>query len=218
MKYFNQYRSFFIPYILFVITLTTLILCNEKADLHLWLTSFYTPVGDVFFRYYTEVGGSFPYLIIAGLLFYRLRLALFILVTQLASGLLSQIAKHAWNEPRPILFFKENFPNVELHRIAGVDLHASHSFPSGHTITAFVFFLALAFYTKRPSLHFLYFVLALLVGVSRVYLSQHFALDVLVGSLIGVATTMLCQYYFEKQPMKWANGTLQDVILRKKHA
>lgn len=216
MTHFKKYSAFYIPYILFVVAFIVLILSNEKADLHLWLTSFNSPAGDVFFRYYTEVGGSIPYFIIAGLLFYRYRIALFLLVTQLISGLFSIIVKQTWNEPRPIKYFADNFPNLKFHQVVGEHLHSLHSFPSGHTITAFAFFLSLAFFTKRPILHFVYFVLALLVGFSRIYLSQHFALDVLVGSLIGVLVTVSFQLYLGKLPIKWADGSLRDVFLRKK--
>lgn len=212
----KKYWAFYLPYLLFVLIFSVLIVFNGKADLHLWLTSFNSPVADVFFHYYTYVGDFIPYLVIAGLLFYRYREALFILFSQLATGLISTIIKHSRNEPRPILYFKEYFPNIMLHQIQGEHLYSTHSFPSGHTITAFAFFLALSFFTKRPSLHFLYFVLALLVGYSRIYLSQHFALDVLVGSFLGVSITLLCKFYFDKYSLKWADGSLRDVILRKK--
>ena len=211
----KKYLAFYIPYLIFILTLTTLILLNEKADLHLWLTSFNTPFCDVFFHYFTFVGDWVPYAAVALLLFYRYRMAIFVLVTQLASGLVSIIIKQTWNEPRPILFFKEHFPTVKLHQIVGEHLHSTHSFPSGHTITAFAFFLSLSFFAKRPSLHFLYFIMALLVGYSRIYLSQHFALDVLVGSFVGVLITMLCKYYSDKKLFKWADGSLQDVLFRK---
>ena len=212
----KRYLAFYIPYLVFVITFLVLILCNNKADLHLWLTSIYTPIGDLFFHYYTLVGDWVPYAVVAGLLFYTYRMALFVLVSQLATGLVSIIIKQTWNEPRPVLYFKEHFPNIQLHQIVGEHLHSVHSFPSGHTITAFAFFLSLCFFTKRPGLHFLYFILALLVGYSRIYLSQHFAIDVLAGSVIGVSVTVLCWFYYNKTPMKWADGSLRDVFLRKK--
>ena len=212
----KKYLAFYIPYLLFVITLIILIICNDKGDLHLWLTSFNCPTCDVFFHYYTYVGDWVPYVVIAGLLFSRYRMALFVLISQLATGLVSQIVKRTWNEPRPVLYFKQHFPNIQLHQIVGEHLNSAHSFPSGHTITAFAFFLALSFYTKRKSMHFLYFVLALLVGYSRIYLSQHFAIDVLVGSVIGVSVTIICRYYFDKNTMKWADGSLRDVFSRKR--
>ena len=211
----KKYNAFYIPYLLFVLTLVVLIGCNEKANLHLWITSFNSPAADVFFHYYTYVGDWIPYAVAGGLLFYKYRIALFVVVSQLATGLVSVIIKQTWNEPRPILYFKENFPNTQLHQILGEHLHSSHSFPSGHTITAFAFFLALSFFAKRPALHFLYFILAVLVGYSRVYLSQHFAIDVLAGSFIGVSVTILCKFYFDKRTMNWADGSLRDVFFRK---
>jgi membrane-associated phospholipid phosphatase len=213
----KRYLAFYIPYLIFVVTFTVLIMSYGKADLHLWMTSFNCPVGDVFFHYYTLVGDWVPYVVIAGLLFYRYRVALFVLVSQLITGLVSIIIKQTWNEPRPVLYFKEHFPTVQLHQVLGEHMHMSHSFPSGHTITAFAFFLALSFYSKRPSLHFLYFILALLVGYSRIYLSQHFAIDVLAGSFIGVSVTIICKYYFDKNTLNWANGSLRDVFSRKRN-
>jgi membrane-associated phospholipid phosphatase len=211
----KKYWAFYIPYLLFVLTFTILLLCNSKPDLHLWLTSFNSPGADIFFHYYTYLGDWIPYLIIAGLLFYRYRMALFVLIVQLTTGLISIIIKQTWNEPRPVLYFKQHFPDVQLHQVIGEHLNKVHSFPSGHTITAFALFMALAFYTKKPAVHFLYFILAVLVGYSRIYLSQHFALDVLVGSIIGVSVTVLCKYYFEKYAIKWADGSLRDAFSRK---
>jgi len=211
----KKYWAFYLPYLLFALTLSVLIVSNSKPDLHLWLTSFNSPSADIFFHYYTYVGDWIPYLIIAGLLFYSYRMALFVLIAQLTTGLISIIIKQTWNEPRPVLYFKQHFPTLQLHRIVGEHLNTVHSFPSGHTITAFALFLALAFYAKKPTVHFLYFVLAVLAGYSRIYLSQHFALDVLVGSFIGVSGTVLCKYYFEKYAIKWADGSLRDAFSRK---
>ncbi len=203
----KQYKGFYIPYLIFVLLLTALILTNSKADLHLWLTSFNSPVADTFFHYYTFVGDWIPFAIAALLLFYNYRITIFILISQMVCGIFSVTIKHLWNEPRPVQYFKQLFPTIQLHQVAGEHLHSFHSFPSGHTISAFALFLALSFFTKKPTLHFLYFLLAVFVGFSRIYLSQHFAIDVLVGSVIGVIVTVLCKYVFEKFPIKWVDNT-----------
>lgn len=208
----KQYKAFYIPYFLFVLILSVLILCNSKADLHLWITSFNSSAADVFFHYYTYVGDWLPYAIAGLLLFYRYRVALFVFLSQLSTGLVSIVIKQTWNEPRPLLYFQQHFPTVQLHQVTGEHLHSMHSFPSGHTITAFAFFLALTYFTKKPAIQFLCFVLAVLVGYSRIYLSQHFAIDVLAGSLIGVSVTVLCKYYFDKTTLKWADSSLLDVF------
>lgn len=212
----KQYAAFYIPYSLFVISMAILLLLNSKANLHLWLCSIHTPTLDFFFKYYTEVGGSIPYIALAGIVFYRYRMALFVLVTQLVSGIASVTIKNIARESRPQKYFAENFPTIELHRIEGVQLFNTHSFPSGHTITAFVFFLSLAFFTKRPILQVVYLVLAVLVGYSRIYLSQHFALDVLAGSMIGVIITILMKNKLDKWTESWGEKSLADVFSRKK--
>jgi len=215
MNKFKRLYFFFAAYIVFVLVLAFLIIENNKADLHLWLNSYHSPVTDLFFINYTVVGAWIPYLGVIVLMFYKFRLALFVLVSQLLSALFAQIIKFMWNEPRPVIFFRENFPDVQLQRVLGEHFHTYHSFPSGHTTSAFAFFLALALATKHKPLHFVYLILAILVGYSRIYLSQHFALDVLVGSVIGVATTALCFYYIEKMKMGWADGSLRSFLYRK---
>jgi membrane-associated phospholipid phosphatase len=211
----KKFSAFYIPYFIFVLIMSVLIFCNSKADLHLWLISFNSPGRDVFFHYYTYVGDWLPYAVVGLLLFYKYRIALFVLGAQVVTGLLSIALKQMCNEPRPFLYFQEHFPTVQLHQVLGERLNTVHSFPSGHTITAFAFFLALAFYTAKSSLHFIYLLLAVMVGYSRIYLSQHFAIDVLAGSIVGVVVTAVCKYGYDKLSMQWADGSLRDVFLRK---
>ena len=212
----KRFLAFYIPYFIFIAALAIIIICNEKAELHLWLSSFHSNFNDVFFKYYTEIGGSVPFIVIGLLLFYKYKVALFMLVAGVSSGLVSRIAKVIFNEPRPKIFFQENFPDVILHKVEGVRMYSWHSFPSGHTTTAFAFFLSLAFLTKSKGLQFLYFAMAVLVGYSRIYLSQHFAMDVLWGSIFGVTMTSLCYFFiFEKYPMKWADGSLWKTIKKR---
>ena len=204
----KKYWAFWIPYIVFLLVLGGLITCNEKAELHLWLSSAHTAVGDVFFKYYTMVGEWVPFAVAGGLLLYRYRAALLVLVAQLATGLVAQVLKHVFDMPRPKRFFADCCPEVQLQVVEGVRLHASHSFPSGHTASAFALFLALAFLTDRRELHFLYLVLAVLVGYSRIYLSQHFATDVWAGSLIGVVMTTFVYWLIDRWHPAWYGKSL----------
>ena len=170
MKYIKPYLAFWTPYLAFIAGIIYLLLTHTKANLHLWLTSFHTPKLDVFFRFFTEIGGWFPYLLVVLLLFYKLRAAGFVLATQLLSGLAAQIAKKLWAEPRPKLYFNQNFPDVELHVAEGVRLHSMYSFPSGHTTAVFALFFALTLLTRNKTLHATYLILAVIAGYSRVYL------------------------------------------------
>lgn len=208
MKNLKQYCVFWIPYGVSVIGLFLLILSNEKADLHLCLNACHNSFNDVFFRYITLLGEWVPFVVCAGLLFYKYKAALLVLSSQLAAGLVVQVLKRVFNAPRPKRFFAENFPDIELPQVLGVHMHSSLSFPSGHTTAAFAFFFSLVLLTKSKVLQFLYAILAILTAYSRIYLSQHFANDVLVGSIIGVTMTIVCQYFIDRKSQKWYDYSL----------
>lgn len=72
---------------------------------------------------------------------------------------------------------------------AAIEPSDKFSFPSGHAAAAFVFAMLLAeFY---PSLAALGFVLAALVGGSRVLLGVHYPTDILAGAILGMSTALL---------------------------
>lgn len=208
MKELKKYWAFWIPYIVFLLVLGGLIVWNEKAELHLWLNSAHTSFCDVFFKYYTAVGEWIPFVVAAGLLLYRFRAALLVLAAQLMAGGVTQVLKRTFDIDRPSRFFAEYFPDVQLPVVEGVRLHSSHSFPSGHTTSAFALFLALAFLTKRKEWQCLYCLLAILVGYSRIYLSQHFASDVWMGSLVGVVMTAVTLWVVDRWHPAWYGKSL----------
>jgi membrane-associated phospholipid phosphatase len=89
-------------------------------------------------------------------------------------------------EPRPAEYFSRMM-NL-LHTVSGVELSHWNSFPSGHTTSAFAFFALIAVWVKHPMLKFLCLLCAVTVAFSRMYLLQHFLVDVYVGSLLGTIT------------------------------
>ena len=58
-----------------------------------------------------------------------------------------------------------------------------YSFPSGHTTSAFTTATVLAYFL--PAGAPLYYILAALVGLTRMVLGVHYPTDVLIGSIIG---------------------------------
>jgi len=64
-----------------------------------------------------------------------------------------------------------------------------YAFPSGHTSAAFT--VATCFTAVSPGGVIIWWGLAALVGLSRIYLQEHFASDVLAGGLIGFLLTAL---------------------------
>jgi undecaprenyl-diphosphatase len=65
----------------------------------------------------------------------------------------------------------------------------SDSFPSGHAATSFACATVLAALVPRAAPAF--YVLALAIGYSRVYVGVHWPLDVVGGAVLGIATALL---------------------------
>ena len=61
-----------------------------------------------------------------------------------------------------------------------------HSFPSGHAATSFA--AAAILTAARPRYGPVWFLLALAIGFSRVYVGVHYPLDIVAGALLGIAT------------------------------
>lgn len=113
---------------------------------------------------------------------------LFLLVAATVGGsLLASVLKNIFDRPRPDLV-------THLTRVS------NSSFPSGHSVMAAVVYLTLGAILARmvtPPGHKLYFILvgfllAILVGLSRIFLGVHYPSDVLAGWAAGLAWAVLC--------------------------
>lgn len=192
----------------------------DKGELHLMLTSFNSPFCDHFFKIVTEIGGSVP--IIVGVLFilYEFGASLYILVTQLINLLITSSLKLYFGVPRPARFFFENFPEIALHEVEGITMRMANSFPSGHTSAAFAMMLCIALISKNKVFSVACCFIAILVGYSRIYLSQHFAEDVLFGSIIGVVSALALYPFYEKltASRRWSTQSIVSVFTDRNNA
>ena len=187
----NNFWLFF-PYLLLLLVCGYFLLSFSKADIHIWINQHNSPFADTFFKYASSMGEGWviaPVCIV--LLFIRFRYALMAIASSILAPLLTQFLKRVvWpDSPRPKIFFQSIY---DLHFVEGVHLHSSHSFPSGHTTGAFALFMVLALISKKPFWKVLFLLLACLTAYSRMYLSQHFLIDVSVGSLVGSLTALFC--------------------------
>jgi undecaprenyl-diphosphatase len=66
-----------------------------------------------------------------------------------------------------------------------VSIPHSGSFPSGHTMTSFACATVLSAFVPRAAPAF--YLLALAIGFSRIYIGVHWPFDVLAGMVLGVA-------------------------------
>lgn len=97
------------------------------------------------------------------------------------SILLFKAVKHLIGRPRPF----ESWQALSCI-MAPPD---KFSFPSGHTMTAFAVWGTLS--VGLPGLSHVYLAIAILIGLSRIFLGLHYPSDVLAGALLG-GTIGLC--------------------------
>ncbi|MBQ8100454.1 MAG: phosphatase PAP2 family protein [Paludibacteraceae bacterium] len=190
------------------------LLLVPQTSLHLWLNSGHTPFGDVFCRYYTLVA-EYGIAVAALLLIFFAGAGdtLQLLAAEAGAGLTCQLIKHIVHAPRPVTVFSEAGLLEQLPLVAEVRMRLWNSFPSGHTSTFFVLCFTLCLLWNRHAaaahkketypvtslqvaLQVALFAAALLGGYSRIYLSQHFAADVLAGMLIGSFFAALSDFLF----------------------
>ena len=173
----------------------------SKYDIQIYINQFFNPLANNIFLFFTHLAeGWFTIPLLIGLTIYSWRKSLFIGIIYLASTLLVQFFKR-------IVFDQLDRPHgeKEIVRHPGynwlpeIDMPAYLSFPSGHTTTAFCVFLGLALITKNKKTGTAYMIIACLIGFSRTYLSFHFLMDVVAGSLLGVTTTLALYFTLRKK-------------------
>lgn len=182
----RQLRYFLIPYtLLFVISLTLKIIFTRE-EIYFFINGLHFPAGDVIFRYATEMGGATTAASLALiLLFVRYRYSLLLASSYLLTSLINFPLKYIVGAPRPKLYFTDS-PKT-IYWVPDVEVLSNHfSFPSGHTVCAFTTAVVLTFISPRRWYGCIYFLLAVMVAYSRMYLSQHFFEDVTAGSFEAV--------------------------------
>lgn len=168
----------------------------------LWINDHHLPVLDIFFKYYTHVGDGLILLPLGILLLAThtplLRLALWAFGIK---TIVIQLSKN-WifkGTPRPKTYFESK--GLVLQYVEGVQVHGFDSFPSGHTATAFAWLGVLLLYIgylqigqrSKKVWGLALCLLAVLVGISRIYLVQHFVVDTLAGALVGLASVLIAR-------------------------
>lgn len=159
----------------------------EEIIINQFLQSFMNPIFDILFQLITYFGHPLSWFIFAAWLFWAgqekksFTLMTILLFSSLTSGMLKQIVAR----PRPTGL-------VALDNLKG------YSFPSGHSTLAGTI-AGYFYYTKKnwtdnkiiskivsmKKIGYLSIILAILTGISRLYLGVHFLTDVLMGLLLG---------------------------------
>ncbi len=208
----HQLRLFFVPYLIIIITCIIIKLTHTRAEIYFAVNARHYPWADSIFPLVTHLGDGFmlaPIAIYFLLTSYR-KLVLFaggFAVT----GILIQVVKRMFHSPRPKAYFSGDLTHIYF--VKGQVILMNNSFPSGHTVTAFMAATVLGYLSVTKRWGFIYLILAIAVGYSRMYLSEHFFEDVVAGSIISVMSTVMWITWMDGRPfmhsMKWGRGVLR---------
>ncbi|HAI84690.1 MAG TPA: hypothetical protein DCL43_13580 [Chitinophagaceae bacterium] len=159
-----------------------------KEQLFLYLNANLGIGVDYFLGIFTNAGDGAMWVVVLLLLLYHFKKKHFfplVLTTFLTSTVLVQFCKYVIlpNEARPYSAIADK---SLIHTVSFIKPHEINSFPSGHTTTAFCIYLLLALLMRQSWWLWVGLLYALLVGYSRIYVAQHFPLDVAAGMLVSV--------------------------------
>jgi membrane-associated phospholipid phosphatase len=119
--------------------------------------------------------------------------ALFVFLSISSSGILVLIIKFIFGRYRPKMFLQQQLYGFNFFQLKG----KLTSFPSGHAST--IVALMLALYFINPKYRAIYFVVALVIVISRVLVCHHYLTDAVFGAYLAVVTTVCLKDIMEKR-------------------
>lgn len=153
----------------------------------------------------TTLGEETAFLVIALIVFWCVdkKKGYYVMAVGFMGTMINQILKLACRVPRPWVLDPQ-FTILEQAREAA----AGYSFPSGHTQTAVGTFGSIAAFSERKWIRRMCIALAILVGLSRMYIGVHTPADVLAGA--GCAVLLILA--FKKTVLKGTVKHMKYVI------
>ena len=192
------------------------ILQYDQATIHLWSDARHSIWGDQWMPFLTHLGDGLAFILLAliAVLFFDRRALATVLISAVLTLLITAGLKAAFNEDRPLKYFEKQ--GIELNQVEGVKPRYKHSFPSGHTTTAFAIWGILAFWLRKKPWQLLCVLIAATAAYSRIYLNMHFLRDVSTGAALGCFIMILSLFltfklkstWFTKTWFKWGNEVL----------
>jgi len=155
------------------------------------------PILDIIMQSITESGDTFYMLgfgVITLIIKKTRRIGITLMILIVLSTLLTGYIKCGVDRDRPDFQYEGVYFPVEISQDTFAlfcEGGANASFPSGHAARSIVFGIVLAFVLSErfPRGCYLLFSYPILVSISRVYVLQHFPMDVFGGAVLGIMLT-----------------------------
>lgn len=188
-------------YAVIMAVISFFLLNYEKVQIHIYMNQVVgNKLIDNFFYYITYLGdGLIAPVILLMILFYNVRLGICATISFITAALFTNAIKYFVFDDimRPWFVFQHFVDFAKLKYVDTKDLHIHNSLPSGHATQAFAIFMCLALFAKNRLNKFLFLSIALIAAFSRVYLSQHWLVDITAGSFIGTVTAFILFYFID---------------------
>ena len=178
----------------------TTLFMYDKIEIQKYFNRIGNPIIDSMSKALTHAGdGVFAIVVCITFLFIRLKTALLLFISFTVSAGIVQLLKHfVFSDMKRPYFSLRYDPDFRI--IENLTYHTSHAFPSGHSASIFAICTVIAFqYQKKITWQILLALFAMLIGLTRVYLCQHFLQDVIAGSLIGTLIAYYCCILFKNK-------------------
>ena len=179
-------------------TLKTEMLANYDTAITDYVISYRTPTLTAYFKFMTNVGDTYGYLIVLSifllislLVFKRWKYVVQATLVLALATISNMMLKRFIDRARPGI---EHLVSVE-----------TLSYPSGHAMSAmafygFLIFLVLKFKIQKTFKYLLVLLLTVLIlsiGISRIYLGVHFPSDIAGGFIAGFIWVVFCVLVFD---------------------
>jgi membrane-associated phospholipid phosphatase len=209
----QRIRLFFILYLILLCACLIIKALYDKEVIYFAVNSRFSDWADYLAPYITAIGNGWTTIIlIIVLVLFNYRKAFLLASSYAVTSLLAQLIKRIVKAPRPKLYFHDQL--TRIHFVKGAYTDMFDSFPSGHTVTAFSTALVFTYLLKNKSWSVLLLLIAVLIGYSRMYLSEHFFEDVTAGSALGVFLTIFWLSYIDSKKFLhtpgWNKGLLNQ--------
>ena len=211
----QQIRLFLIPYLILLCACLIIKLAYSREVIYFAVNARYSAWADYIAPYITDIGNGWTIIILAVIIsLFNFRGAFLIATAYGVTSILVQIVKRIVDAPRPKLYFQDQLSHI--HFVKGMYIDTFDSFPSGHSVTAFSAAVAITYLCKNKRWALLLLTVAILVGCSRMYLSEHFFEDVVAGSIMGVVVTIFWLTWLDNKKFLhtpgWKKGLI-DLVL-----